>query len=187
VDDRELSAQAAAYQRGDERGLRTLVEALSRTLIAVAYRYTRDWEWARDLTQETWVKVHERIGSYDPARSFRAWLFTVHRNNCLSHLRRAWVRQEVVPGDEALRRLRLVSDAPGPEDDAERREFQRRLLRALGKLGAGQRQVFVRVALERNSCAEVADAMGIKATTVRATLHFARRRLARLLREEESL
>ncbi len=188
LEDRDYSALAIAHQRGDQGSFRQLVEALTRPLVAMAYRYTGDWEWSRDLTQETWVKVHRRIQEYDPARSFRAWLFAIHRNGCLDHLRRAWVRCESAPGEETLKELVGVSQTGNPHDDLERREFHGRLAMALGTLSERQRQVFVRVDLEQGDQKEVARSLGMKFTTLRATLHFARRRLATALRGmEESL
>lgn len=185
MDDRELAALAAAYQRGDERSFRILVDFFTRHLIAMAYRYTGDWEWARDLTQETWVKVHAGIKRFDPAHSFRAWLFAIHRNGCVSHLRRAWVRYESNPGDEVLSGLRVVSNGADAEEEVERREFHRRLLRAVGALSETQREVFARVDLEGNDQKEVARVLGMKPATCRATLHFARKRLATILRRME--
>lgn len=184
MNDRRFSLLAAAFQRGDERSFAELVEALSRPLIATAYRYARDWEWARDLTQETWIRVYERIHSYDPSKSFRAWLFTVHRNACLDHVRRAWVRLEspAPAGSAAFSQRAAGGD---PHEQTERREFHDRLLRALGELSERQRQVFVRVHIEQAEPQQVAEAMGIKYTTLRATLHFARKRLANILRDRE--
>ena len=186
--DNDLRALAIACRNGDQRGFETLVNTESRALIALAYRYTGDWEVARDLTQDTWLRVHERIHRWDSTKSFRAWLLAVHRNGCLDHLRRAWVRYEATPGDEAMGRLRLISGDGNPEEDLERREFHERLLAALGELSESQRQVFVRVDLEQSDQKEVAHALGIKYTTLRTTLHFARKRLATLLRcMEEAL
>lgn len=186
MDERELSTLAVACQRGETRAFRTLVDSLSRTLIALAFRYTRDWEWARDLTQETWIRVHRRIDSYNPDRSFRAWLYAVHRNGCLSHVRKSWVKREVTPGDDEVRgAIEVMSEAAGPEEDLELREFHRRLLVALDELSESQRQVFVRVDMEQRDQKEVAQELGIKNGTLRATLHFARKRLAAALRETE--
>jgi RNA polymerase sigma factor (sigma-70 family) len=147
----DLRELAIACRDGDRRSFETLVHSESRALIALAFRYTGDWEVARDLTQDTWMRVHERIHRWDPARSFRAWLLAVHRNGCLDHLRRAWVRYEATPGEEAIERLRLVSGDGNPEEELVRREFHERLLAALGELSESQRQVFVRVDLEQNN------------------------------------
>lgn len=185
VVDNDLRVLAIACRDGDRRSYEALVNSETRALIAFAYRYTRDWELARDLTQDTWLKVYERIHRWDPTKSFRAWLLAVHRNGCLDHLRRAWVRYEATPGDEAMEGLRSVSGDGNPEEELERREFHERLVTVLGELSESQRQVFVRVDLEQNDQQEVADALGMKYTTLRTTLHFGRRRLAALLRSME--
>ena len=184
MDEHDLRALALAFREGDNRSFRVLVDSLSRTLMAMAYRYAGDWEWARDLTQDTWIKVHERIRQWDPNRSFSAWLHAIHRNGCLDHLRRAWVRYETTPGDEVVARLSGAA-RENPEEDLERREFHQRLMAALGHLSESQRQVFLRVDLEHGDQKAVATSMGIKFGTLRATLHFARKRLASVLQEME--
>jgi len=185
LDDSDLKALASAVQEGDQQSFRILVDSLSRTLMAMAYRFTGDWEWARDLTQESWIKVHERIHQWDPERSFSAWLHAIHRNGCLDHLRRGWVRRETTPGDEVLSRMR--GRAPeNPEADLERREFHDRILAAMDRLTESQRQVFLRVDLEQGDQRSVARALGIRANTLRATLHFARKRIAQALTEMET-
>jgi len=184
LDERDLRALATAVKEGDEGSFRVLVDSLSRTLMAMAYRFTGDWEWARDLTQESWVKVHQQISRWDPDRSFSAWLYAIHRNGCLDHLRRGWVRYESTPGDEVISRL-SGADPHDPAEDLERREFHERLVAALGHLSESQRQVFLRVDLEQGDQKAVARSLGIKAGTLRTTLHFARRRVAIVLREME--
>ncbi len=105
MDDRNLNALAIAFKGGDQRSFRILVDSFSRTLMAMAFRYSGDWEWARDLTQESWIKVYRQIDRWDPGRSFSAWLHVIHRNSCLDHLRRGWVRYESTPGNEVVSKL----------------------------------------------------------------------------------
>lgn len=185
VEDTDLSALALASQRGDERSFERLVRILTRPLIAVAYRYTGDWEWARDLTQETWIRVHESIDRYEPGRPFHTWLYAIHRNGCLSHLRKAWVRRETASAGATVRGLSSGSDGVDPEDELDRRDFQRRVIVALAQLSESQRQVFTRVDIEQADQREVAEALGMNFSTLRATLHFARKRMAKILRRTE--
>lgn len=184
MDEQLLTVWAARFREGDEQSFKKLVDALTRTLIAVAYRYTGDWEWARDLTQETWIRVHQQIQRYDPARSFVGWLHAVHRNGCLDHARRPWVHRESTPGPEALAQLG-GSASDDPSVDVERREFHERVLQVTCDLSESQRQVFVRVDLEQNDQTDVARDLGIRPGTLRTTLHFARRRVAQALRAME--
>lgn len=181
----ELNDLAASAREGGEEAFRTLVESLSRTLMAMAYRYTEDWEWARDLTQETWIKVHQQLGRYDPSRSFTTWLYTIHRNLCRDHLRRPWVSREQSLGEERIREA--AGAGPVRADQAvEEREFRERILAASQDLSESQREVFLRVDVEQRDQKEVASALGIRFGTLRTTLHFARKKVAMALREMEA-
>ena len=173
---------AAEAKRGDQDSFRKLVEGLSRTLMAMAYRYTRDWEWARDLTQESWIRVHENLHRYDANRSFSAWLFSLHRNVCRDHLRRPFVTREKNEADGMIQELG-GSASDSPEEDLERREFRERILDAANGLSESQREVFLRVDVEQGEQKEVAQTLGIRFGTLRTTLHFARKKVAKALRE----
>jgi RNA polymerase sigma-70 factor (ECF subfamily) len=185
MEDLQLTKLATASRRGDRNSFRTLVENLSRSLIAMAYRYTQNWEAARDLCQETWIRIYERISEYDPAQPFRPWLLAVHRNGCLSYLRRAAVQREVSTDQEGLRGLSVVAANPGPFEELEQQEFGARLRRAVPLLSPQQQLVFTRVDLEQGDQKEVARELGMNFTTLRTTLHFARQRLAGLLQGGE--
>lgn len=181
-----------------------IVNAMSRPLIAMAYRYTRDWESARDLCQDTWLTVYEKISQYEPERPFSIWLFTIHRNGCLSFIRRAAFRREV-PSidadiqtggcDEASARSQVAAQAQAavraggcsdPLASFERREFSRRLREAISCLTERQFVVFTRVDIEQIGQAETARALGMNPATLRTTLHNARKRLAARLRKMEA-
>ena len=186
MNDSELTALALRFQAGDRESFRSLVEALTRPLIATAYRYTGDWEWARDLTQDTWVRVFRGIGRYDGRRPFPAWLRAIHRNVCLDHLRRPWVRHEEAAHPDALARV-AAPPHESPSRVLERSDLLRRIRAAAAHLSEIQRQVFVRVDLEQRPQQAVAGELGLKFTTLRATLHHARRKVAALLRGVEEI
>jgi RNA polymerase sigma-70 factor (ECF subfamily) len=185
VDENTLTNLAAACRRGDKGSFRELVESATRTLVALAYRYTQDWEAARDLTQDTWIKVYRSIDTYDPGRSFRGWLYTVHRNTCLSHLRSAAVRRETAMPPEELAARDAATVGTQPQTDVERGEFFVKLTKALEELSENQRRVFTKVHMEQFTQREAAAALGMSFNTLRTTLHFARKRLAGILRNME--
>ncbi|UCG84746.1 MAG: sigma-70 family RNA polymerase sigma factor, partial [Gemmatimonadota bacterium] len=115
----------------------------------------------------------------------RSWVSAVHRNGCLSHLRRAWVRLETTPGEDVIEGYASMARRGNPEDDLARNEFHRTLLEAMGHLSESQRMVFARVYLEQEDQKAVAKDLGMKPSTLRTTLHFARKRLAAVLRDSE--
>ena len=173
----DIDEAAGRFRRGDEEAFREIVETMTRPLAAAAWRYAQDWDTARDLCQETWIRVWETIDRYDPGRSFAAWLFTIHRNNCLSWLRRASTRREVATD----RPLRIVREHEGPDRRCERGEFVRRVLGAARTLPDRQREVFLAVDVEQRPRVEVETMLGMSEATLRTTLHNARKRVARLL------
>ena len=185
MDELTLEDLAKAYQSGDRRSFRRLVESLTRTLIALAYRYTGDWESARDTTQETWIKVHRSIDRYDPSRPFRAWLLTIHRNTCISGLRSPVVQREFALPPEELATVGAEATTEDSHRRVERHEFMARLMKALEALSDSQRTVFTKVYIEHFSQREAAESLGMSFSTLRTTLHFARKRLAGILRKME--
>ena len=85
-------------------------------------------------------------------------------------------------------RLLEEMEAPGsdPLQDVARSEFVSRIRMALTRLSEVQRRILVMVDLEELQPGEVAASTGMNPATVRTTLHFARRKLARLLGREEA-
>ncbi len=203
MEEKQLTSLARAFGEGDMDSFKHIVDVMSRPLIAMAYRYTREWESARDLCQDTWLTVYEKISQYDPRRPFSNWLFTIHRNGCLSFIRRAAFRREVpaidadiLPGGCAEASARSQSpanagaavraaDRSDPLAAFEQREFGRRLREAMSCLSPRQLVVFTRVDIEQIGQSEAARALGMNPATLRTTLHNARRRLAARLRKME--
>ena len=73
---------------GDDQAFATLVVRYERKLIRVLARLVHDEELARDLAQETFWKVYNRLDRFDTTRRFGPWLFRVGVNLGLDQLRR---------------------------------------------------------------------------------------------------
>ena len=76
-------------RHGDHTAFAVLVRRYERKLIRVLARLVRDSELARDLTQETFFRVYNRLERFDTARRFGPWLFRVGVNLGLDWLRRS--------------------------------------------------------------------------------------------------
>lgn len=131
---------------------------------------------AHDLVSETFLVALDQRHSYDPRRAaVRSWLYGIATN-----LLRRQVRQEV----RGLRAMaRSAGDAPGTESSHDSRVADRvdaaaraaELAAALAELSEGDRDVLLLTSWAGLDTAEVADALGIPAGTVRSRLHRVRK------------
>ncbi|HEY1376882.1 MAG TPA: sigma-70 family RNA polymerase sigma factor [Gemmataceae bacterium] len=153
------------------------------------YAWCRQWNLqeadAEDVTQTVLLKLAEKMQTfdYDRERSFRAWLKTVTRNawNDFWSGRKAAV---AAGGSQAVEMLQTVE----AREDLVRRlddEFDRELLdeaSARVRLRVTPRtwQAFERTAVQGQSGAEAAAALGMKV----ATVFVARSKVQKMLQEE---
>jgi RNA polymerase sigma factor (sigma-70 family) len=119
-----------------ESWVRDAVARFQGPLLLYASRLLRDAESARDVVQETFLKL---CGSDRPSIEdhLAEWLFTVCRNRALDVLRKEQRMTQL--HDEQV--LRCLSPAPSPLEFAERRELGARVLELMEALPASQREV----------------------------------------------
>jgi len=83
-----VDADVARLRRGDLNALSELIARYQNRLYRYLLRMVRQPAEAEDLFQQTWLKVVEKVRSFDITRNFDAWLFTLARNLAIDHLRR---------------------------------------------------------------------------------------------------
>jgi RNA polymerase sigma factor (sigma-70 family) len=154
------------------------------------YEWSRRWGLqeadARDVTQNVLLKLAEKMRefTYDPARSFRAWLKTLTRHAC-SDFREARRRPGQGTGDSAVGRL--LDDLEAREDLVGRMEelfdqelLQEAMARARLRVAPQTWQAFALTALEGLSGAAAAARIPMQV----AQVFVAKRRVQKMLREE---
>ena len=90
---REALAQHV-LRRGDEQACEELVRAHTSRLLAVARRYLRSEEDARDAVQEGFVAAFRSIARFQGGSSLSTWLHRIVINACLMRLRSSRRRPE---------------------------------------------------------------------------------------------
>ena len=87
-------------RKGDRRAQKALYETFSRKMMSVCLRYVSDWETARDLLQEGFVKVFTHIDSYTGNGSFEGCIRNIFVNSALEYLSDADVLRESTDLDQ---------------------------------------------------------------------------------------
>lgn len=157
---------------GDDRAFAALVARYERKLIRVLTRLVHDEELARDLAQETFWKVYNRLDRFDTARRFGPWLFRVGVNLGLDQLRRhdgpptASIDRSAGEGQRAY-------ELPDP-DPRVQAELAQEVRFLLDRIPVPYRTILVLRDLEGFSSAEVAAIVGRREATVRWRLAKAR-------------
>jgi RNA polymerase sigma-70 factor, ECF subfamily len=172
-------AQMAAG--GDMLAFEELYERHSRRVYSLCLRMTANTAEAEDLTQEVFIQLHRKAGSFRGESQFTTWLHRMTVNQVLMHFRRRGSRAEQVTEDGESPQ-QVVS---GTEDPARMPVVDRIALdKALGQLPPGYRAVFVLHDVEGHEHEEVARLLGCSVGTSKSQLHKARMKLRQLLRQQ---
>jgi RNA polymerase sigma-70 factor (ECF subfamily) len=87
----------ARVTRGDVRALETLYDNYAPAILGVAFRIVRDRVLAEDILQETFWRVWQNAGAFQPERgSFTGWLFRIARNLAIDAYRKQTIQPQVI-------------------------------------------------------------------------------------------
>jgi RNA polymerase sigma-70 factor (ECF subfamily) len=155
--------------KGEAAAFEPLVERYQRVLFAVALRLLRNYDDAKDATQNAFIRAYEHLDSFDPNRRFFSWIYRIAVNESLN-LRRA---------RRAPHTSESVLEVGGGQTEAvEARERAALLEHALAKLTDEYREVVVLRYYGELSYEEISEALGVPEKTVKSRLFSARQRLA---------
>ena len=175
--DREIELRLVVrLKAGDPAAFEAIYEAYRPRLFGFLVRLSRRRDLAEDLLEETWVRLMTRSATLTDDARLGPWLFTVARN-----LYYSWRRSRAV---DTSRTSELDPAWPAPErgdspfEAAARRELERRVEAALGRLPLRDRELLLLVGVEGLTPSEAAGVCGIPPVTLRARLHRAREKLA---------
>lgn len=175
---------------GDVESFGVFVGRHQNRLHRLCERMLHDPEEARDATQEIFLKVFRKAGSFRPQGKVGTWLYRIAMNHCLNRIRRRKVVQffslgEVGRGeqDQAMG-FDPPDQAPGAEEVLAAREDWQRTQRVITTLPANQRAVLVLAKLEGLSYRQIAEVLEITEGAVESRLFRAMRKLTRMQESE---
>jgi RNA polymerase sigma-70 factor (ECF subfamily) len=168
-------------KQGDEAAFGALLERHQEKVYRLAWNLTRHAQDAEEVTQDVFLTVYRKIGSFDGRAAFGTWLYRVATNTALMKLRARRVAHElqIEEAGPAFRpdghHARPVVDWSAlPEDELLSAERQGVLAEAIGVLPPDYKAVVVLRDVEGLSNLEAAEILGVTVLAVKARLHRAR-------------
>ena len=163
----ELVARVIA---GDALAERALYDAHVDRVYRLAFRLTGDDDYARDVTQETFVRAFDRIATFRHNAALSTWLHRITVSVGLNHVRK--IKRERTRETP----LNAVAE-PAVPGRASEPDLKERMAAAIKALPTGYRTVFVLHDVEDFTHEEIATSLGIDVGTSKAQLFRARRKL----------
>ncbi len=161
---------------GEPEPFDELVRRHSVKIHDLCYKILRNYDDARDMAQETFIKAYRKIKKFDGRSKFSTWLYRIAVNNCLNYLKKQRPTEEIY--EEMM--------SGGKDDPVERyrsKKLREMIYSAVEKLPTVQRAVFTLRTLEDMSYQEVSEILKKPISTVKVNHHLAVKNLRNHMKE----
>ncbi len=168
---------------GNKKAFQELVEKHKKSAFRMALGLVGNRDDAFDISQEAFLRVYKSAGTFDQSKPFLPWFYTI-----IANLSRTWLRRrsrrdnKMVDVDDAEY---LLVSKDNPEQAIIQKETSGRLRDALMQLSFDDREIITLQHFRGMSYDEIAGLLGIPRGTVMSRLYYARKRLAKLMRQHD--
>lgn len=179
----ELAKVIEGCLKNDRRSQERLFQLYYGKLIVVALRYLSDRDTAEEVLQNSFIKIFEKLDTFDSSGSFDAWGKRIVANTAIDYLRKA-KKDLLFAGTDVF----FVTETEDPIVDAENVESLsirgELALDAVQQLSPAYRTVFNMFVIENYSHKEIAEKLGISEGTSKSNLAKAKINLKAILNKQ---
>jgi RNA polymerase sigma-70 factor (ECF subfamily) len=162
---------------GDEGALKVLFLRHNVLVYRFVLRLADNATLAEDVVSEVFLEVWRRSGSFRSESRVSTWLLAIARHKAKAEQR----RRSALPWNEGAA-LSMEDPADNPEQSLDKRDRSAMLQNCLRRLAPIHREVIDLVHYQEKSVEEVAEIIGIPASTVKTRMFYARCRMGDFLR-----
>lgn len=157
--------------------IETLMRQYGNDVLRTAYMYVKDIHMAEDIFQDVFIKVNNKLSTFEGNSSIKTWIIRITINTCKDYLKSAWNRK-VVPMME-YQEDTLISDSDYEEiESADTTELVKKTVMALPDK---YREIVLCVYYQDMTLSQAASALGIAEGTAKSRLSRARIKLKEIL------
>lgn len=159
---------------GDKAAFRTVVQNCQGMVYSLSLKMLADVEEAKDVVQDTFIKVWQNMASYDDRYSFNTWVYTIASRLCLDRLRKV---RPIGPAETDERVFEQVADDSDPERQLESSEWVSVIKVMANELSGKQRLVFTLSQLEGLETVQITEITGLDADQIKSNLYAAKKNI----------
>lgn len=176
----DLSAILKRCREGDELAWEALVRQFQARIYGLAYHFVGSAEDARDLAQETFIRLYQNLALCPDENGFLPWIIRITRNACIDHLRRKKARP---PAHDLVADEMLDLRAPGCDPEAQYISDSRKRLiyGVLREMTHLNREIILLKDIQGLALEEIATMLNVPLGTVKSRSNRARLELAQRL------
>ncbi len=151
-------------------------------MLAVVFRYISDRDTAQEVLQNAFIKVFEKLVSYNNQGSFEGWIRRIVANTSIDHVRK---NKEFFQEIQDYNSYDTAEDPIEIKEKAQMDEIKSELaMKAIEKLSPAYRTVFNMYVMEEFTHKQIAEKLGISEGTSKSNLAKARAKLSGMLNEQ---
>lgn len=174
------------FQEGDGSAFEELFIKYQSKVFNTAYRMLGNYEDARDMAQEVFIRAHKSLRRFRGDSRFYTWLYRITVNSCINQLKSQKPTVSLGNCDEPWGRTKPpLSWSPnrGPLERLQEKELQRYVQNGINSLPGRYRSVIVLRDIQGLRYHEIAEVLGCSLEAVRSSLYRARQELRRELKD----
>ena len=160
-----------------EYDIETLIRQYGNDVLRTAYMYVKDIHTAEDIFQDVFIKVNQKLSTFEGNSSIKTWIIRITINACKDYLKSAWNRR-VVPMME-YQEDAIISETD--YDEVEKRDSKELIKKSVLSLPAKYKDIVLCVYFQDMSITEAAKTLNIAEGTAKSRLSRARQRLKSIL------
>ena len=171
-----------AIKAGDERAFEQMVDRYHTRVYSLSFGVLRNAEDSEEATQDTFLQLYRKIGTFDESRKFFSWFYRVALNSAYSRARKrpsapTVAIEDYLPrfnSDGHLASVDLRDWSIGVEDEAAARELASRAEEFIAELSPAYRDVIWMYDVEEIPADQIAEILEISIPAFKSRLHRAR-------------
>ncbi len=170
---------------GDLEAFEKLVRQFQKYAYTLAYKILWNEEDAKDIVQETFIRVWKNIFKYDTKVKFTTWLYKIVTNLCFDKLKSDKRRKRHISPAAENKEINDLPNTSDPVKEITNQDLVEKVHLLSGGLSAKQRMVFTLRDLQDVDIPEIAEILQMSTGAVKSNLYLARMTIRKKLEESD--